>query len=65
MRTISDKILGKIRIKVRSVNFLSENRAVYEIMWKNIVEPGRSQMNIWRTRIACWMIKLQTHTQNM
>jgi len=25
-------------------NFLFENRAVYEIMWKNVVERGRSQM---------------------
>jgi len=27
-------------------------------MWNNIVERGRSQMTIWRTRIACWI-----HTQ--
>jgi len=27
--------------------------AVYEIMWKNIVEPDRPQMTTWRTRIAC------------
>jgi len=26
--------------------FFSENRAVYEIMWKNTVEPDRSQMAI-------------------
>jgi hypothetical protein len=25
-----------------------ENRAMYEVMWKNIVEPGRPQMTIWR-----------------
>ena len=25
-------------------NFFPENRAVYEIMWKNIVEPERPQM---------------------
>jgi hypothetical protein len=25
-------------------NFFSENPAVYEIMWKNIVEPDRPQM---------------------
>jgi len=33
------------------------NRAVYEVMWKNIVEPGRPQMTIWRMRIACWIRK--------
>ena len=30
-----------------------KNLAVYEIMWKNIVETGRSQMELRRTRIAC------------
>jgi hypothetical protein len=34
-----------------------ENRAVYEIMWKNIVDQGRPQMTIWRMRIACWIPK--------
>jgi hypothetical protein len=29
-----------------------ENRAVYEIMWKNIVERGRPEMAIWRMRVA-------------
>jgi hypothetical protein len=38
-------------------NLFFENRAVYEIMWENIVEPGRSQMTIWRMRIACWIPK--------
>jgi hypothetical protein len=30
---------------------------VYEIIWKNIAEPDKSQMRIWRMRIACWMPK--------
>ena len=34
-----------------------ENRAVYEILWKNRLEPGRPQMKIWRMRIACWVPK--------
>jgi hypothetical protein len=34
-----------------------ENRAVCEIMWKNMVEPDRPQMTIWRMRIACWTPK--------
>ena len=38
-------------------NFLFENFAVYEITWKNIVEPGRTQMTIWHIRIACWIPK--------
>ena len=36
-------------------NFFSENRAIYEIMGKNIAERGRSQMKIWQMRIACWI----------
>jgi hypothetical protein len=43
--------------------FFFENRAVYEIMWKNIVERGRSQIKIWHMRIACWIPKAKnTHT---
>jgi len=46
-------------------NFSSlENRTVYEIMWKNIVQPGRPQMAIWRMRIACWKSKAtNTHSE--
>jgi hypothetical protein len=36
--------------------FILENRAFY-VMSKNIVEPGRSQMTIWRMRIECWIHK--------
>ena len=35
--------------------FFFENRAVYKIMWKNIVERSRPQTTIWRMRIACWI----------
>jgi len=33
--------------------FSPENRAVYEVMWKIMVQPDRPQMTIWRMRIAC------------
>ena len=36
-------------------NFFSENRAVYEITWKNMVQPDRPQTIIWRMSIACWI----------
>ena len=39
-----------------------ENQAVYEIMWKNIVEPGRPRMTMWRMRIAAGFLRLQIHT---
>ena len=44
-------------------NFFPENHAVYEIMWKNAVEPERPQ-TIWRMRFACWIsknIRAQAH----
>ena len=37
-------------------DFYPENRAVYEKMSKNLVEPERTQ-TIWRMRIACWVRK--------
>ena len=29
----------------------------FMIVWKNIVEPGRPQMTIWRKRISRWVPK--------
>jgi hypothetical protein len=44
-------------------NFLSEKHVPYEIMWKNIVKPGRPQMTIRRMCIACWVPKAtNTHS---
>ena len=41
-----------------------ENRAVYEVMWKNIVEAGRPQVTEWRMRFACWITKAtNTHLE--
>ena len=41
-----------------------ENRAVCEIMWKNILEQANTQMTIWRVRIACWIPKARnTHSE--
>jgi len=35
--------------------FFFEIRALYEIMWKNIVEPYRPQITIRRMRKICWI----------
>ena len=41
------KVEGKTKTQVLcSVTFFSGNRAVYEIMWKNMVQPVRSQMTV-------------------
>ena len=47
----------KIKIYILwSITFFSfENRAVYEIFLKNIVQPDRPQMTIRSIRIACWI----------
>jgi hypothetical protein len=40
-----------------------ENCAFYEIMSKNILEPGRPLKTIWPMRIACWISKAtNTHS---
>ena len=41
-----------------------ENRAGYEIMWKNFVHRSRPQMTIWLMHNACCITKAK-HTQNM
>jgi hypothetical protein len=40
------------------------NRAIHQIMWKNIVERGRPKITIWRVRFACFVPKAtNTNTQ--
>jgi len=53
------KFVGKMKTHIsRSITFFFQSRAVYEIMWKNILEPGRPQMIIGRMRIEYRIIKL-------
>jgi len=45
-----------------SIIFFSENRVIYEIMRKKMVEPIRPQKTIWHMRTACWIPKVtKTH----
>jgi len=40
------------------------SRADYEIMWKNMVQPDRPQVTVWRMRIACCVSKAtKTHSE--
>jgi hypothetical protein len=56
MRNVSDKSCRENQnTHFVFSNFFFENRAVYEIIWKNMVHTGGSQMTIWRRRIACWI----------
>jgi hypothetical protein len=71
MRNVSDNICRENQnIHFIFNNFFSENRAVYEKMWKNIVERGRLQFLTRCMRIACWITKVtnthtHTHTHNV
>jgi len=65
VRNISDKCSREnqnTHFMFSNFFFSSKNRAVYEIMWKNVAERGRPLVTIWRMRIACW---IRTHNQNM
>ena len=51
------KVVDEIKTHVLfSVTFVF-NPAVYEIMWKNIIERDPIQMTILHMRIAWWIIK--------
>jgi hypothetical protein len=48
MRNVSDKSCRENQnTHFMFNNFFSENRAICEIMWKNMVQPDRPQMTIW------------------
>jgi len=58
MKKVSEKVLAKINTHFMFNNFFFFfYHAFYEILWKNIVDPGRPQTTIWRMRIACWTPK--------
>ena len=49
---IKTHILCSITVFFLFLFFFSENRAVYEIMWRNMAQPGKPQMATRRMRIA-------------
>ena len=58
MRNVADKSVEKIKTHILcSIHFFFENSAVFEIMWRNVVERGRRQVTVWRMRIAWWILK--------
>ena len=60
MRNISDKSYREKTHILRSITFC-ENRTVYEVISKNVVEPEATNDNIiWRMRFPCW-IRLHAH----
>jgi len=65
MRNVSDKSCRENQnTHFVFSNFFFENRAVYEIMWENIVQPDGPQTTIWRMRISRWVPKAtNTHSE--
>jgi hypothetical protein len=63
LRNFLDKVVNKIKTRfLFSITFF--NRALLEIMWRNIVDPSRPQMTIWRMRVPCWYLILEhTHSE--
>jgi hypothetical protein len=56
------KVSGKSSINF----FFLENHAVCEIIWKNIVEPGRPGMTVWPMPIShCVPTATHTHTHKL
>jgi len=54
--------VNKICREIQSTHFMSstsfsENCAVYEIIWKNMVESDSNHMTIRRMRCACYITK--------
>jgi hypothetical protein len=68
IRNISDKFAGKIKTHTSCyiTIFFFQNRAVYEITWKNIVQPERPQMIIYgRIALHVEYLRLQTQTKHV
>jgi hypothetical protein len=66
-KNVSDKIRQE-KIKIHTFMFnkgFFENRAVYEIMWENTVQPDRPQLHYGACSLHAGYLRLQTHTQNM
>jgi hypothetical protein len=64
MRNLSDEFVEKNETRILSSVTLLRKSSLYEIMWKNTVQPERPQMTIWRMRIASWILNTtNTHSQ--
>jgi hypothetical protein len=60
------KVIEKIKTHIlcsTTLYFLSKIVLFFEIMWKNIAEPGKPQMATWRMRVArCIPKATDTHS---
>jgi len=63
IRNITDKFIGKVKAQFMLSDWFTENGAVYNITWKNLVEPGKPQYGACTLRAE--YVRLQTHTRIM
>jgi hypothetical protein len=62
---LQTKFEGKIKTHILySIPVFFENYAVYEIIWKTLVDLEGPQTTIWCKHIACW-IPMTTNTQSL
>jgi len=59
------KVVKRIKTHILRSVTVFENHAIYEVMWKNILELGRPQMTVLHMCIACCVPEAPKHTQNM
>ena len=57
MRNVSGRICRENQNAFSVQKRIPENRAVYEIIWKNKIDPDRPHMTIRHMHIACWRHK--------
>ena len=68
MKNVSDKSRQeKIKTHPLMLNNggFPQNRAVYKIMWENIVHSDRPQLQYGACALHAGYLRLQTYTQNM
>jgi len=53
MRNVPDKIFQRNSTRFMFDNIFSENRALYEILWKNMVQSDRPQITIYYGDALC------------
>jgi hypothetical protein len=62
-KTFQKKVVENIKTHISCSITSLKNCAIYEIMWKNIVEWGRPQMTIQQMYITCCILRAtNTHT---
>jgi hypothetical protein len=66
MRNVADKSCRECQNTHFVFNNFFFNPTIYEIMWKNMAEPDRTQMTTWHMHIACCIpMVTNTHSEHV